>query len=259
METVQSYFGSEPPQKCYGRKSNSGLLIGIEVELERVQMHTELYGWNNIKDGSLKDNGREFTIPVWNNYAYEYLNKLFASMAVPTASSRCSIHVHADVTQFTLDQIKSLIVLYIIFERALYKYSGYRWNNNYCVPVQTWAMGMDLNHLGFMEIARDFMKYSGLNVFPDEGKLSTVEFRHMVGNYNADYINDWIQIITHLVQFAQKQEYKQILLDIKDMRSNSEYWNLFKAVFGDYAKVLNYSTFNRDVEEGITFVKLITE
>jgi hypothetical protein len=103
------------------------------------------------------------------------------------------------------------------------------------------------------------MKYSGLNVFPDEGKLGTVEFRHMAGNYNVDYINDWVQIITHLVQYAQKQDYLQLLQDIKDMRSNSEYWTLFKAIFRDYSKALNYSTFNRDVEEGITFVKLITE
>jgi hypothetical protein len=233
--------------------------VGIEVELERVQMITDPPGWNNIKDGSLKDEGREFTIPVWNNYAHDYLTQLFTSMKVPTASSRCSVHVHADVTQFTLDQIKCLIVLYIIFERALYKYSGYRWNNNYCVPVQTWAIGMGLNILSFNTIATHFMKYSGLNVFPDEGKLGTVEFRHMAGNYNVDYINDWVQIITHLVQYAQKQDYLQLLQDIKDMRSNSEYWTLFKAIFRDYSKALNYSTFNRDVEEGITFVKLITE
>ena len=222
-------------------------------------MLTEPYGWNNIKDGSLKDNGREFTIPVWNTHAHEYLIKLFASMEVPTASSRCSVHVHADVTQFTLEQIKNLIVLYIIFEQALYKYSGYRWNNNYCVPVQTWAIEMNLNTLEFRHIAQVFMKYSGLNIFPDDGKLGTVEFRHMAGNYNAAYINDWIQIITHLVQYAQKQNYLQLLQDIRDMRSNSEYWNLFKNVFGDYSKALNYSTFNRGVEEGITFVKLITE
>ena len=216
-------------------------------------------GWAQVKDNSLKDKGLEFTLPVWHNNAYEYLKDLYGSMDKPEASSRCSVHIHADVTTFTLDQVKSLIVLYTIFERALYRYSGNRWNSNYCVPVQTWAVGMNLNQMGFGNLAMDFMKYSGLNVFPDEGKLGTVEFRHMAGNKNPDYIVAWINIIAKLVKYAKTQDYIKLLERIQDMRVTSQYWDLFKEVFDEYSMILNYSNFDKDVEEGITFVKLITE
>jgi len=81
----------------------------------------------------------------------------------------------------------------------------------------------------------------------------------MAGNKNPAYITDWINIIVHLAKYAQKQDYKALLERIRDMRATSQYWDLFKETFGEYSKVLNYSSFDKGVEEGITFVKLITE
>lgn len=42
------------------------------------------------------------------------------------------------------------------------------------------------------------------------------------------------------------------------MRMTSQYWELFKEIFKDKAPTLNYSDFDKDVEQGITFAKLIT-
>ena len=259
MASVSDFFGCKAPDKCYGRKSNSGILIGIEVELEKVHLTKNPMGWTRLRDGSLKDYGLEFTIPVWHNHALDYLKELFNNLDKPNASSRCSVHIHADVTTFTEDQIKSLIVLYIIFERALYRFSGNRWDSNYCVPVRTWGVKLNLNRTDLGEIAVQFMKYSGLNLFPDEGKLGTAEFRHMIGNTNVEYITTWINLIVKLIKYSKEQDYKELLNRIVDMRATSQYWDLFKEVFEEYRVALNYSTFDKDVEEGITFVKLITE
>lgn len=259
MASVSDYFGCKQPAQRFGRKTNSGILVGIEVELEQVQLLAEPKGWKAIKDGSLKDNGLEFTIPVWSANAEAYLTDLFASLKNPNANSRCSVHIHADVTTFTVDQVRSLIILYTIFERALYRYSGKRWNNIYCVPIQTWFIGMNISEWNFGDMAIGFKKYSGLNVFPDEGKLGTVEFRHMAGNKNPMYIASWINTIAKLVKYAETQNYTQLLERVRDMRATSQYWDLFKEIFGEYCQALNYSTFDKDVEEGITFVKLITE
>lgn len=233
--------------------------MGIEVELERVDLLDAPKGWNQLQDGSLKDNGLEFTIPVWHTHAEEYLAELFHNLKQAEANSRCSVHIHADVTTFTVDQIRCLIALYIIFEKAFYNYSGNRWNSNFCVPVRTWAVGINLNNLSLGDMAIVFQKYSGLNVFPDEGKLGTVEFRHMAGNKNVLYITSWINIIAKLVKYSQKQVFANLLERIRDMRATSQYWDLFKEIFDVYCPVLNYPTFDKDVEEGITFVKLLTE
>lgn len=258
MASVADYFGCGLPQKTYGRKTNSGLLIGIEVELEKLEVLDEIKGWNAVRDGSLKDNGMEFTLPVWNTYAEEYLKELFGKVKAE-ANSRCSVHIHADVTTFTVYQMRALIALYIIFEKAFYRYSGNRWDNIYCVPVRTWAVGMTLKTLGLGDMALVFQKYSGLNVFPDEGKLGTVEFRHMAGNKNPAYITAWITIITKLVQYAKQQDFNALLERVNDMRATSQYWDLAKEIFDEDLRTLNYPNFDKDVEEGITFLKLITE
>ena len=257
METrVSDFFGSKtPPAK--GRKTNLGLLVGIEVELEQIVLNRYPAGWNRIKDGSLKDNGLEFTIPVWHNHAEDWLRELFNSFNKAEASKRCSVHIHANINDFTLDQVKCLVLLYTIFERPLYRYSGKRWNSIYCVPVQTWAVGLNLDEMSFGDLAEAFHKYSGINIFPDNGKLGTAEFRHMAGTKNILYIKAWIDIIAALVKYAQKQNYAELKERISNMRHTSQYWELLKDVFKDKAPTLNYSDFDKDVEMGITFAKLI--
>lgn len=155
--------------------------------------------------------------------------------------------------------VRNLILLYTIFERPLFHYSGKRWNNIYCVPVQTWAVGIQLENMSLGDMARHFPKYSALNVFPDDGKLGTVEFRHMAGNKNPLYITTWIEILASLVKYAKEQNFDKLKERIQDMRFSSQYWELFKEIFKENAQVLNYSNFDTDVEHGITFAKLITD
>lgn len=260
--TVSSYFGSKtPPAK--GRKTNSGLLTGIEVELEKVVLLNLPEGWKRENDGSLKDAGMEFTLPVWSNHAEEWLKILFNSFHKADTSPRCSVHIHANINDFTLDQVKALILLYTVFERALYRFSGKRWDSIYCVPVQTWAVGINLNLLNFNDIRHLFPKYSGINVFPDldkkDGVLGTMEFRQMRGTKNILYITTWINIITALVKYAQEQDYAELKQRIASMRHTSQYWELLLTVFKERAQALNYSDFDKDIETGITFAKLITE
>jgi hypothetical protein len=258
--TVSDHYGSRPPA-AKGRKTNSGLLTGIEIELERIVLLRNPVGWKKEADNSLKDNGMEFTLPVWSTNVEEWLNELFSCFNQAESSPRCSVHVHANVTDFTLPQLKALILLYVIFERVLYRFSGKRWNNIYCVPVQTWAVGMDLDIYNFDDLRMVFPKYSGINIFPDQARdniLGTVEFRHMAGNKNVMYIKTWVEIIALLVKYAQEQNYNDMKARISDMRHTSQYWELFKEIFKDKAPALNYSDFDKDVETGITFAKLIS-
>ena len=259
--TVSDFFGCKPPP-AKGRKTNSGLLVGIEIELERVSLNRIPVGWCREKDGSLKDNGLEFTIPVWNTHAEEWLQELFSCFNHAETSPRCGIHIHANITDFTLEQLKSLILLYIIFERPLYRFSGKRWSSNFCVPVQTWAIDLNLNEYSFTDLVHVFPKYSGINIFPEDKKrgkvLGTIEFRQMTGSKNILYIKAWIDILSNLVKHAQKQDYEVLKHRIADMRHTSQYWDLLKETFKDKVPALNYSDFDEDVETGITFAKLIS-
>lgn len=190
------------------------MVVGIEVELEKVLFIRHPNGWKQEADGSLKDNGIEYTLPVWHTHAEEWLNELFSCFDRAEGSPRCSVHIHANITDFTLEQVKALILLYTIFERPLYRFSGKRWNNIYCVPVQTWAVGINLDIYSFNDIRHVFPKYSGINVFPDLNKrggvLGTIEFRQMTSTKNVMYIKTWIDIIASLVKYAQTQDYTEL-------------------------------------------------
>ena len=256
MASVQDIFGYRVP-KIVGTKTETSKAVGIEVELERVYTLDAVTPWNIVDDGSLKDNGREFTLAVWHDNAKEYLDYLFKHIRKPKISSRCSVHIHANVCDFTEVQLKTLIVLYIIYEEALYNFSGRRWNSNFCVPVRT-HLTTDLKNIDFSNMSYVFPKYSGLHFFPDD-KLGTVEFRHMAGTTNIDYIVDWINIITALTSYAKETDYTHLINRINNMYSDSSYWELAKEIFGDYYKVINYNDFKESAEHGILLVKLLSE
>lgn len=263
MASVQDYYGCKCPARPAGRKTPTAILIGVEVELEGVMIKQQRVGkpplnWNVIEDNSLKDAGREFTSPMWSTHFEEQIKNLFDNLDRYKISPRCSVHVHTDVTKYTKEQLKSLIVLYTIFERALFNFSGKRWNSNYCVPVQTWAVGIKIREMDFNDLTRSFPKYSALNILPDNGKLGTVEYRHMIGTDNILLLKEWVNILVNLTKAAATYPFEQLLEDIKDMRNNSHYWELFQNVFKESAASLNYPSINKDIEFGITFAKLIS-
>lgn len=252
METVQDYLRTEVP-RFNGKALKKAIPVGIEVELENVQLTVRPTGWTIVNDGSLKIAGKEFTIPVWNTSAYVYLTNLFGSLKAET-SARCSVHVHVDISKLSIIQLQNLLLIYCIFENTLYRYSGRRWGSNYCVPVRS-HLHENICGLRMENLFNIFPKYSGLHFFPDN-KLCTVEFRQMAGTMNKDYINNWIMIVSNLVKYAQNVDQEALLERINTMYTTSSYWDFAKEVFEDYYNVLTNEHFKKDVESGVLFVKV---
>lgn len=255
MATISEYFGCTQPKRA-GRKTNSSLLVGIEIELERVDIIKDHYPWAAIRDGSLRNNGLEFILCTWNTASNQYLNLLFDSVSAKI-SSRCSVHIHVDITSFTLEQCKNLILLYTIFERPLYRFAGNRWNNIFCTPVQEY-IAQSINQLELADLPNVFPKYSGFHLLADNGKKGTVEFRHMTGSKDPDYIQTWINMLTMLVSFASNQNYEELVERIRTMQSDSSYRDLLQEIFKEYRHALMYSDFTQDVEHGVLIAKLIS-
>ena len=252
MATVQNHLGTPLP-KFFGKELKKSVAVGIEIELERVQLKTRPTPWTILADGSLKIAGKEFTLPVWNTSALFYLTKLFESITAQE-SARCSVHVHVNIANYTIDQLHNLIILYCIFENTLYRYSGRRWGSNYCVPVRSHLLH-NITRLKMGHLFDVFPKYSGLHFFPDM-KLNTVEFRQMAGTMNKDYINNWIMIVSNLVQYASTISTDELKARITNMYTTSSYWDLAKEVFGEQYNILTNNYFKRDVESGLLFVKV---
>lgn len=258
-QTVHSYYGLSTPKPKTGRKSVSSELVGIEVELEKVKLnviHSSPKHWKTVEDHSLKDNGLEFTLLTYHNKALPHLVELFKTQSTADPSTRCSIHVHVNALDLTLDQIKSWLIYYMIFERALYNYSGKRWGNIFCVPLREWFSTFSAGKLDhFHYIAEGWEKYSGLNLL-SLSQHGTVEFRQMTGNTNPKYIQNWIEMLVALKKYAKNKTSEEALKEIYELNSTSAYWHLIDAIFGQYAIGLQYANFKKDIEDCIAHAKL---
>lgn len=192
MRKVASFFGMSA---SYPTLAEHPLIVGtnlagVEIELENMTVDSPRFNyWTAKGDGSLRNNGMEFVFSSpWGgkdlyNAACEIDGFLFSNN--PDSTWRCSTHVHVDVRNMTVPQLKKMILAYIFYERVLFRCSGWhRYKNNFCV-----ALGFaqnQLNDLGnwwnmsdsdFVQmLSGSWDKYTAMNTLP-MSSFGSVEFR----------------------------------------------------------------------------------
>ena len=208
--------------------------IGIEIELEGVlrpgrgfegilPATLEQY-WVAHEDGSLHDNGCEFTlrIPLFGEDLRKALHGMMAFAATQKtwkASLRTGIHIHLDARDLTRHQLLGLLGYYILFEPAIYSWIGAgRHANNFCVPwykyegsldqgerilrlMRKFAEGANVSQESILHECDEFHRYAGLNL-KSLAEFGSMEFRHLETAINYDLVKDWINIIMSLKKAA---------------------------------------------------------
>ena len=241
--------------------------VGVEIELEKVSNNIEFIpsSFNMLEDGSLKEQGKEFvTVPIKFQYLEQELIRLNKALKKFSLSSRCSVHVHMNARDFTLEELEVFIMLYCIFEKSLFNLSGNRWKNNFCVPLYSYypSVAAFLERLNIGELGSlSWYKYFALNLSPIFGgeskhKLGTVEFRHMEATMDVGRIINWINFIVSLKISAKSIKKIELLSMIKHLNTSSEYRVLARSVFKNWSnQILDQPTFKDDVESCITSLK----
>ena len=241
--------------------------VGIEVEVEQLQHyrdHNRQY-WGMKEDGSLRNNGYEFvTSPVAGNQIKAAIHSLFVTDLPKDAdfSERTSIHVHVNMRDALCNDLLNVLLLYLTFERLLYKFAGPdRYNNIFCVPVQETKLPIALAnymvHQSIRLLIGDWQKYSGLNLAPLRG-FGTVEYRQMQGHRDPIYLLNWLNIIFRIHKYAKNNDFLQVFNHIKTLNSTSLYEEFVRQVFRDDAHLLLGPNLKTDMENGVAVVKSIT-
>jgi hypothetical protein len=240
-------------------------LVGIEIELEHLDRNTTLYtpSWKTFHDGSLKEEGKEFvSCPIQTQYLEIELIKLFNSLHSYKITQRCSIHVHLNVRDFKSKDLFNFLLLYLVFERNLYRFSGDRWNNIHCVPLYSFKdfIVPFLKKLNSGHVFPSWKKYHGLNLSPiwggESSLLGTIEFRHMGGCTSVEKIMDWINLIVSLRDAAKSMNTETIIQYIKTLNTSKQYEGFALLVFKDWEKLLTESSFfEEDMSMCITKAK----
>lgn len=246
--------------------------VGIEVELEGIktkEITTIPSSFKMEPDGSLKLNGMEFiSVPIRFIYLEEELKRLFGAVKNPTISSRCSIHVHLNARDFSEEELYRFMILYLIFERSLFRFSGSRNENIFCHPVYSY-LGKLKDEINKLKTVGNIAyvlwnKYIALNLCPlwggDGGasrKIGTIEFRHMAGTTDVERIIHWINLIVSLKISAKKFKLPKITELVSNMTEEAHYHWLAEQVFKDWVDLLDTPEFASDVAEGILAAKLV--
>lgn len=257
--------------------------VGIEIEVERIAQMIDIGAtanpptWEIKGDGSLRNGGVEFVSHALTNeqvldsiasvYAWFAVNK-----AAPDFSWRTSVHVHLDVRHLTLSQLQNLLLLYILFEEALFEFASpdRREQNIFCTPLTRThyeSLSMLLNEgsardrdtflRAWRVCAGAFGKYSALNI-NHISDFGTVEFRHLRGDTSPSQLGDWTALIMQLGKAASEVDREWINQNIKELNTTSDYRRFSEEIFGNILiGGLIHRPFQRQLSDGVTVAKQI--
>ena len=254
--------------------------VGVEVEVEGITGKSApdlLPFWGAKEDGSLRNNGIEFvSTPVRGKGLVSALHKLDTALSSAWPkhdfSERTSIHVHMNVRNLSVEALFNLLLIYMIFESALYKAvfdmcGRKRDENIFCVPIQETGKSIlsegvlhdfetGRNKAAFYGLIEGWRKYSGLNVVP-AGSFGTIEFRHLGGIQDFRKILEWINMLLTMKNYAVTHSYEFLKPHIMELNTNSMYELFTRAVFNQQAdNILKYNV-KEELERGVIFVKYL--
>jgi hypothetical protein len=277
MKTITELFGHKPnvyvPEKKILAPSgvDPTLLYGVELEIEGLDEEKEdrmrrcVPGVAYHDDGSLRNNGGEYVTAPMNFATLEYvLDQFFHKNKLTDAnySERCSVHVHVNCCDLTLDQIRLILCLYQITERVLFNFiKADRKNNIFCVPWSESVIGAKVlsseNSLFTVLRRNNWHKYSALNLLPIHSQ-GTIEFRHMEGTKDLNYILNWCNIIGSMFKYARENKYQDVIDSLLKLNTTSAYATFMQNIFqGELYDMLVTPDFREALEEGVLNMKFM--
>lgn len=280
MNKIGNLIGHKEDPRNYKQDDSvvAHTLVGVEVELENISHRIpndgdreQLKYWDIIEDGSLRDHGIEFvfTTPLAGKDLVAALSELESfitdNKVKPRLSDRTSDHIHVDVRDLTEKQYLLFNIIYLIFERVLFKYCGNdRDKSLYCVPYYK-AQG-DLNKmkgLAWDEEERDFRytlndcnKYSACNLKATL-KYGSIEFRAHSGEWRVEPLLRWINILLMMRNAAIDMDDKFDIDNIPSTISGMGVNTFFRSVFKDKVGILEYLGIENDIYKGIRMAQEI--
>lgn len=269
MAPVKAWNSSKSPQL---NAPSPHLLYGIELEIENTLDMVSTQGFRAVEDGSLRNNGMEFVSnPMTYSNAIFALNAFFdrnkakatynddGSDAMDSNySERTSIHVHINCQDLTMEQLATLCMIYETFERLLFGFIGYHRDKNiFCVPWYETNLSYQTVHYlsgGDTSKIRRWQKYTSLNLLPLQTK-GTVEFRHMHGNSDREFIAQWLRIIGRMHAAAISMTFDELKNTLIALNTTSHYDRTMEMIFREEANLLRVDGYLMTLEQGVLDMK----
>lgn len=228
--------------------------------------------WKLTADGSLRNSGMEFVSKYGTTFKNlapvllaldDYLS-VFDPLA--EANHRTGLHLHVDVRDMSLKDLQRLLMLYALYEDAIFNYSGGRQKNIFCVPLSETDLPLshliginDLDSLNAF-IRNHTRKYMGLNLKPI-GEQGSIEFRMHYGTRDLDKIYDWAFVIHSLFRAVIEGPWARndrLFDEISKINTLKEYRDFAMVSFHEAYPFLRQYLTEQGMEKGLSFVKEIS-
>lgn len=191
--------------------------LGLELETEGIgtsHWPSSKY-WAYVDEGSLRGRHTEFVLskPLKGKDLIEAISEVssFIGSDGVEISDRCSLHVHVDVRDLSREQILAVCLLYTIFERPLYRMSGDRYFNKYCVPVaESNYIQNGIAKISSGNVVSSSNRYGGLNLNA-LSKFGSLEFRMHSGTKKRNELLLWCKVLHDLVEEGKKNSPEDVI------------------------------------------------
>lgn len=218
MTTVKEHY--QLPSTGYLINGDKQFIAGIEYEIEAIEGYGDI-GQEGIftieTDHSLRNNGREFkTIPMSFQKHLEAFKSLHRRLLLNNNpfSERTSIHVHVNVRELEINQVRQLILCYALLEPLFFEFVGEtRKNSIFCVPLN-YTYLPNLYKGTTQTMHEKWHKYTAFNILPLNG-FGTVEFRHMYGTNDFEKFHTWLKSLKELYDFIVENDSFDLIKELE--------------------------------------------
>lgn len=195
---------------------------GINIERSHYGSSTKSF-WKLHKDGSV--NGWEIVSPpLTDTKDLEIVCHVLRKVCKVRSSKKTGLHIHHDVSDFTLPQLQNIYKLFFKYENnAIHSItSPNRFNNIYCENIVP-------RHMKYILEAKDLedfthaihTRYVTLNN-KSYVKYGTIEFRGAQGTVEIDRVLSWIELTNRLVETAKTGEFEYDLENPRNLKPKEE-------------------------------------
>lgn len=221
---------------CLREAAVTDFICGVELEIESIKTwRPDVLSERRVtieEDTSLRNYGREFILsPSSYEEACETFKLVHENIIKHSSydhfSDRTSIHVHVNVRELELKQLRQLMLVYALFEPIFFDLVGKeREHNIYCVPLSYTYIPSSYSK-SIVTLVETWHKYTAFNMAPAKEK-GTVEFRHMYGTGDVHVFSDWLGRIKSLYDFVATNSQFDVL---RFLESGGTPHELFQRVF----------------------------
>lgn len=200
-------------------------------------------GWDIHDDGSLR-NGTEFVTayPCGHTELATCISNFYSQKLTYTSTARCSTHIHLNMSDATVDQVRSLIAIVYAIEDGIYsvvdqsrKWAGYSVSLQEMQPSRLRDVFNSPNPIvlrNALAPTRNAERYYGLNF--NMSRHGTVEFRYFPGGPSQTELESWIDLVTHVRTASTKYS----IADLSAIDSANDMREFIVSNFGEWANIL---------------------